>query len=99
VGNGTNGIRIDVDADWIPSVQMPRPNNDWVAWLMESGEDETREGTHHRQNTRSHIKQLIWWTMSPINLRGRSAWLRKTHRSSRSMRPTFIRLVRALPED
>jgi hypothetical protein len=55
---------------------MSRPNDDWDAWLMESGEEETREGTQRRQNNRSYIKRLIWWTMIPTNLRGGSAWLK-----------------------
>jgi hypothetical protein len=55
---------------------MSRPNDDWDAWLMESGEGETREGTQRRQNKWSYIKRLIWWTMGPTNLRGGNTWLK-----------------------
>jgi hypothetical protein len=76
VGDGVNRIRVDVDSEWVPSVEMSRPDADWDAWSMQSVEEETREGTRGRENKKPHVKRMIWWQMNVTNIRGGNAWFK-----------------------
>jgi hypothetical protein len=98
-GNGTNRIMIDDDDEWNPHVQISRPDADLDAWTLQPRDEDTMEGTQRRQNCDKHMKNLIWWRMSAVNLRGGNAWL--TDRSfvpldAADFHPVVHHLVRTL---
>jgi hypothetical protein len=98
-GNETNRIRIDGDHEWNPYVQISRPDADWDAWTLQSRDEETMEGTQRRQNRDEHMKNLIWWRMSAVNLRGGNAWLTDTSfvlLDAADFHPVVHHLVRTL---
>jgi hypothetical protein len=55
-GQGVNRIQIDID-DWIPSVQILRPEIDWNAWQIMEQCEKTMQDTQKRTNRSPQVKK------------------------------------------
>jgi hypothetical protein len=79
-GHGANRIRtrIDIDDDWIPSVQIFRPEINWEAWQIMERYEETMQSIQKRMNRSPHVKKMIWGQMTASNLKGENAWIKSS---------------------